>query len=577
MTAVVGNLDHIIIAACLFGILIIGILSGRFRKMTREKYLLAGRGLNWILLGAAFLSLALPGCTGKEGQPNILFIMSDDHTYQGIGAYDDPRYSDLDITPTIDRLAGEGMLFTNVFCTNSICTPSRATILTGQYNHINQVRDLYDPLPPERQYLPIELKKAGYETAVVGKWHLRESPESFDYYAVFPGQGKYHDPVLYASDSGDLKEIRFDSRLSREVRIKEYRGHSSDVVTDISLDWLKNKRNKDKPFFLMHQFKAPHDMFENAERYDELYENVDFPMPGTAYEARWGSVATRGHNDSLVRYIGASLGNRNDLRNMGKDIGIDQALPAEEYRKQAYNQYMKRYFRCVKGVDDNIQRILDYLEEEGILENTIIIYTSDQGLFLGEHDFIDKRWMYEESLRMPLLIRYPKMIQAASKNSWIINNTDLAPTILELAGAQTPLYMQGKSFVAALKGEEKPQGWRTAHYYRYWMHMAHKMNNPAHFGIRTDRYKLIFFYGTDFIKTGEEKNDGNRFRADTPVAWELYDLENDPYEKVNIYEQMKGGAEVKELKTMLLDIRNELGDTDEDFPHILYRIHSNWN
>lgn len=532
---------------------------------------------NNVFWGAAILFLLLHGCTGKKEQPNILFIMSDDHTCQGIGAYDDPRFRGLDITPTIDRLAEEGMLFYNVFCTNSICTPSRATILTGQYNHTNEVRDLYDPLPPEKQYLPIEMKKAGYQTAVVGKWHLRASPESFDYYNVFPGQGKYHDPQLYSRDSGELREVRFDSRLSRQVRVKKYKGHSSDVVTDITLDWLKNKRNKDQPFFLMHHFKAPHDLFENAERYNAYLENVDFPLPATGYEPQWGSVATRGHHDSLVHYIGASLGKRNHVRNMGKSLGISQNLPDDAYTRQTYNLYLQRYFRCVKGVDDNLQRIFDYLEETGLMDNTIIIYTGDQGFFLGEHDFIDKRWMYEESLRMPLLIRYPKMIQPGSTNNWIINNTDFAPTILAMAGVEKPSYMQGNSFVGALREEEKPGDWRKGHYYRYWMHMAHKMNNPAHFGIRTERYKLILFYGTDFVKTGEESNDGNRFRADTPVAWELYDLQNDPHETFNIYEKMKNSKEVQELKSLLMQVRNEIGDNDEDFPHIRKIVDANWN
>ena len=519
----------------------------------------------------------LASCNGKNDQPNILFIMSDDHTTQGIGAYEDPRFRELDITPSIDRLAEEGMLFTNVFCTNSICTPSRATILTGQYNHTNEVRDLYDPLPPERQYLSLELKKAGYQTAVVGKWHLRESPESFDYYNVLPGQGKYHNPVLYSRDSGEMKEVRFDSRLTRQVRVKEYQGHSSDVITDITLDWLENKRHKDEPFFLMHHFKAPHDMFEHAERYNDYLEDVDFPLPETGYEPQWGSVATRGQHDSLIHYIGASLGKRNQIRDMGKSLGIPQTLSDDEYAKQTYNLYMKRYFRCVKGIDDNMQRIFDYLEEAGLMDNTIIMYTGDQGFFLGEHDFIDKRWIYEESLRMPLLIRFPEMIKPGSKNDWIINNTDFAPTILELAGVPQPSYMQGSSFLDALKGDDKPDDWRKAHYYRYWMHMAHRLNNPAHFGIRTDRYKLIFFYGTDFIKTRDEKNDGNRFRADTPVAWELYDLQNDPNETVNMYAEMKGTEELQALKSMLQEVREEVEDTDEEFPHIKEIIESNWN
>lgn len=523
------------------------------------------------------LMLIFFGCSNQTEQPNILFIMSDDHSFQGIGAYNDPRFRGLDITPTIDRLANEGMLFDRVFNTNSICTPSRATIMTGQYNHTNEVRDLYDPLPPEKQYLSNEFNKAGYQTAVVGKWHLRESPESFDYYSVLPGQGSYHDPVLYSRDEGEIKEIRFDSRLTRKVRAKEYQGHSSDVITDITLDWLKNKRKKDEPFFLKYHFKAPHDLYENAERYNDYLEDVNFPMPQTGYERDWGSVATRGHNDSLIHYIGSSLGKRNEIRNMGTDLGIDQSLPSEEYKNEAYQLYMKRYLRCVKGIDDNLQRVFNYLEKEGLMDNTIIIYTGDQGFFLGEKDFIDKRWMYEESLRMPLIVRYPKMIEPGSKNDWIINNTDFAPTMLDLAGIQKPSYMQGRSFVKALKGDSKPGDWRKAHYYRYWMHMAHNHNNPAHFGIRTDRYKLIFFYGTDYIKTAEETNDGNRYRADTPVAWELYDLQKDPNETTNIYEAMKGSDKLQELKSLLAEARRELGDTDEDYPHIKEIVSKFWN
>lgn len=528
------------------------------------------------IISTAFLALALHSCNSIPEQPNILFIMSDDHTVQGIGAYGDPRFNGLDITPTIDRLAEEGMLFNNVFCTNSICTPSRATIITGQYNHTNEVRDLYDPLPPGKQYLPMELKKAGYQTAVIGKWHLRESPEAFDYYNVFPGQGKYYDPVLYSRDEGELTPVRFDSRLTREVRLKEYKGHSSDVVTDLALDWLKNKRNREEPFFLMYHFKAPHDMFENAKRYDSYLEDVEIPLPETGYEPGWGSVATRGHNDSLVHYIGASLGKRNHIRNMGRSLGISEELPEDEFVRETYDLYMKRYLRCVKGIDDNLKRVFAYLEEEGLMDNTLIVYTGDQGFFLGEHDFIDKRWMYEESLRMPLLIRYPEMVEAGSTNDWIINNADFAPTLLQLAGVEKPDYMQGNSFVEALQGEARPDDWRKGTYYRYWMHMAHKMNNPAHFGIRTDRYKLIFFYGTDFIKTGEAENDGNRFRADTPVAWELYDLVNDPHETVNIYEEMKGTEELASLKALLQEAREDLGDTDEDFPHIREIVDMYW-
>lgn len=265
------------------------------------------------------------------------------------------------------------------------------------------------------------------------------------------------------------------------------------------------------------------------------------------------------------------------MADMGRAMRVDRSLPDDQYWNQAYQRYLKRYLRCVKGVDDNIRRILDYLEKEGLLENTIIFYTGDQGMFLGEHDFIDKRWMYEEALRMPLIVRYPRAFEPGSRTAWLINNTDFAPTMLEMAGMDTPSYMQGRSFVQALRGETKPDDWRKAHYYRYWMHMAHNHNNPAHFGIRTEQYKLIFFYGTDYIKSDREDNDGNRFRGDTPVAWELYDLKNDFNETTNIYEQMKDSCIVKELKALLAETRHELGDTDDEYPHIKSIVEAHWN
>jgi len=233
---------------------------------------------------------------------------------------------------------------------------------------------------------------------------------------------------------------------------------------------------------------------------------------------------------------------------------------------------LKEYLRCVKGIDDNLGRIVKYLKTNNLLENTIVVYASDQGMLLGEHDYIDKRWMYEESIRMPLIVHYPKMIKANSRNNWLINNTDYAPTLLELAGIETPDYMQGNSFVDALRGKEEPEYWRKETYYRYWMHMAHGHNNPAHFGIRTKKYKLIFFYGVDYTDTHNnrkiEGKDGNRFWESTPAAWELYDLEKDPTEMVNQYSNPEYSKIVEELKQQLLETRAEIGDTDEQFPRI---------
>jgi len=406
--------------------------------------------------------------------------------------------------------------------------PSRATILTGQYSQTNCALDLGGRLEPERQYVPRLMKQAGYETAMIGKWHLKQEP-AFDYYCVLPGQGSYFNPILRESGGqwpkNEKRFARYDSC------------HSSDVITDLSLKWLKG-RDRSKPFFLMHHFKAPHDNFENAERYDWL-------------------EATQG--------MGTSIGRRNKRRNMGMHMFVDKSLPDEQYKRTAYQRYLKKYLRCVRGVDDNIGRLFEYLEGSGQMDNTVITYTSDQGMMLGEHDFIDKRWMYEESMRMPFLVRYPKMIKAGIRTDEIINNTDFAPTILELAGLETPETMQGRSFVPLLKGRT-PADWPTSTYYRYWMHMAHH-DNPAHFGVRTKEYKLIFFYGLNYKKGGPKP---------TPPGWELYDMKNDPHEMTNLYDDPRYANVVKELKAELVRLRKKYNETDERYPHIQEVIDEYW-
>jgi N-acetylglucosamine-6-sulfatase len=536
----------------------------------------------------SFLLIIFIGCSNEKEQPNILFIMSDDHCERAIGVYGS-RLAKLNPTPTLDKLANEGMVFNNVFCANSICTPSRATIMTGQYSHVNRVYDLYDGLPGEQHYLTKEMQKAGYNTAVIGKWHLRDAPRFVDYFAVIPGQGKYMNPVIHVSEGGKKRKIRYDSILEKEVEVIDTEGHSSDVLTDLSLDWLENKRDKAKPFFLLHHFKAPHDMFVYADRYAHYLENEIIPEPDNLYDQPgkdFGSIATRGENDELVHVIGSTISPQPDKRNLSRGyrskiqkLTGKEDLSKKEMTHYTYQLYLKEYLRCVKGIDDNLSRIVDYLKKNGMMENTIIIYTSDQGMMLGEHDFIDKRWMYEESIRMPLIVHYPKMIKAGSINEWLINNTDYAPTLLDLAGIHRPDYMQGFSFVDALKGEEEPETWRKATYYRYWMHMAHAHNNPAHFGIRTKKHKLIFFYGVDYTDTHNNKKiegkDGNRFWESTPAAWELYDLEQDPAEMVNQYSNPEYSDVVKDLKQQLLETREETGDTDLQFPRIKAILESN--
>lgn len=518
----------------------------------------------------------------KPTKPNILYIMSDDHTSQAIGAYG-KRLARLDPTPTIDRIAEEGILLENAFCTNSICTPSRASIMTGQFGQVNGVVDLNGRLAPENQYLPIEIKKQGYETAMVGKWHLKHAPEAFDYYNVLPGQGDYYNPTLYSREGGEKKEIRFEEDMVREVNATKYEGHSSDVITDISLDWLKNKRDKSKPFFLMHHFKAPHDFFEFAPRYKEYLEDVEIPEPSNMwYNGNNGSIATRGENNELMDTIGSSIGHRNVIRNMGMHMEIDPNIPDPEYKKLAYQEYLKRYLRCVKGVDDNVKRIFDYLEAEGLMDNTIIIYTGDQGFMLGEHDYIDKRWMYEESQRMPFLVRYPKSIKAGSRSDAMINNTDFAPTMIEMAGGQVPDYMQGSSFKSILETGKEPEGWKQDTYYRYWMHMAHKHNNPAHFGVRTKDYKLIFYYGRDYkVRDNSARawahNPASMSDFITPVAWEFYDLKKDPEEMDNRYGDPKYATIIAGLKDRLKTLRDEVKEDDSKYPEIQKVIDENWN
>lgn len=530
---------------------------------------------------AALGSAALPRVAKPRGKkPNILYIMADDHTTQAIGAYGS-RLAILNPTPNIDRLAHEGMLFENVFCTNSICTPSRANIMTGQYSQTNGVLDLDGNLPPEKQYLAIEMKKLGYETAMIGKWHLKHGPEAFDYYNVLPGQGNYFDPILYSREGQEEREIKFAEGIVRKVKVTQYRGHSTDVITNIGMEWLEQKRDKSRPFFMMLHYKAPHDFFEFAPRYADYLEDTYIPEPASMYyNGNNGSVATRGEFDSLIHEIGSSIGHRNYIRNMGMHMEINPNIPDPEYTHLAYQEYLKRYLRCVKGVDDNVKRVFDFLEKEGIMDDTVIMYTGDQGFMLGEHDYIDKRWMYEESMRMPFLVRWPKRVQAGSRNDALINNTDFAPTIINIAGGDVPSYMQGKSFKPILETGVEPANWRKATYYRYWMHMAHRHANPAHFGIRTKEYKLIFFYGRYYKEPGPRDNvegTGNRYGFETPVGWEFYDLKKDPHEMNNVYHDPKYAQVIAELKDQLKQIRKELNETDDKFPRLKKLIEENWD
>jgi arylsulfatase A-like enzyme len=503
--------------------------------MYQKVVLVSVMALTGICLSSAFAARVL-------NKPNILFIMSDDHTTQAVGAYGS-RLARLNPSPTIDALAREGMLFENAICTNSICTPSRACIMTGQYSHVNGCITLNERLEHDRQYLALEMARAGYQTAIVGKWHLKERPSAFDYYKVLPGQGKYFDPVFFETDKAG------------QVQMK---GHSTDCITDSALDWFCNKRSADRPFFLKLHFKAPHDFFEFAPRYQAYLEDVEIPEPASLYHNRkHGSLATRGQQDSLLPYIGTSIGPRNLRRNYTKlkRWGCPPELSEDEAKSFCYQEYLKWYLRCVKGVDDNLKRVFDYMKAEGIFDNTVIIYTGDQGMWLGEHDYQDKRWGYEESLKMPFIVRYPKTIKAGARTDALVENVDYPVTMLDFAGVKRPDYMQGHSFRQILETAQEPRAWRKEAYYQYWMHMAHH-DNPGHFALRSKQYKLIFFYG----RRANAK--GGRAAMVTPPGWELYDLHKDPEELNNVYDHPGYAQTVTGLKQRLKALRQRIGVDD---------------
>ena len=453
------------------------------------------------------LSLAAHA-SAAEKRPNILYIMSDDHAAHAIGAYG----SKLNKTPNLDRLAREGMLFKNCFVTNSICTPSRATILTGKYSHINGV-PVFNRFDGSQPTLAKYLQKAGYHTGMIGKWHLGSAPTGFDVSRILPGQGAYDNPVF----------------IEAGKRVK-HTGYCTDLITDFTIEFLE-KRPKDKPFFIMCHHKAPHRPWQPDEKHRKKWENVQVPEP----ESFNDDYATRSPAAKE-----ATMRIDRDLTPTDLKVKPPAGLTGQALKKWQYQRYMRDYLACVESVDDNVGRLLDYLKKNGLAEDTIVVYTSDQGFFLGDHNWYDKRFMYEESLRMPLLVRWPHKVKAGSVNDGMVLNVDFAPTLLDAAGLAVPADMQGRSFLPLLEGK-RPKDWRTSMYYRYY-HYPQDHRVQPHLGVRTERYKLIHFNKID--------------------QWELFDLQKDPRELKNVYADPGYAETVKALKAELYRLKKELKDDD---------------
>ncbi|MBJ7556606.1 sulfatase [Marinomonas spartinae] len=496
-------------------------------------------------------------------QPNILFIMADDHASKAISCYG----HGLNKTPNIDRIGQEGMRFNHCYVTNSICTPSRASILCGNYNHVNGVMTLASKINKHIPNVAKHLQTGGYQTAMIGKWHLGEGedhePSGFDFWSVLPGQGEYFDPEFI--------------EMGKEVHES---GYATDIITDKSIDWLR-ETSTDKPFFLMCHHKAPHRSWEPHPKYRDIYTD-DIKVPDTFtddYKNRAKAAkAAKMRVDGDITYFdlglvqpegGAEVGEASFIGSKDRKIPTPKDLSHfklidkdtgevftfnthEALAHFKYQRYIKRYVRTIASIDESVGRLLDYLDETGQADNTIVIYTSDQGFFLGEHGWFDKRFMYEESFQMPFLIRYPNGIKAGSVCNDIISNVDFAPTFLDYANITVPSYMQGTSARPLLEGNT-PRNWQTVAYHRYWMHSDEHHNAYAHYGIRNKRYKLIFWYNEGFDLPGTQPGGEEK-------EWELFDCEEDPLELFNCYSKPEYKEVVRELTIALDQKMAEIGD-----------------
>ena len=555
----------------------------------------------------SLLSFAALSCVAATAQaqqkaaaatqrPNIVYIMCDDHAFQCISVYGGP-ISKLAPTPNIDRIAERGMRFDRAFVENSLSTPSRACLMTGLYSNQNGQRQLGEGIDTTRTFFTEQLQQAGYQTAVVGKWHMGCDPKGFDYYHIYNDQGQYYNPQYRGTDT-DGKYI-----------VEE--GYSTDLTTDHALSFIEH-RDTNKPFCLLLHHKAPHRNWLANTKYFGMYDNVTFPMPETFYddyETRGSAVRTQkmsvtkdmrweqdfkvpemldtANADSWDSYL--SLMNEVNRMNPEQRIAwgkyyfprnrrlLEARMTGKELDEWKYQNYIRDYMSVIKSVDESVGRVLDYLDSHGLTDNTIIVYTSDQGFYMGEHGWFDKRFMYEESLRTPLLIAYPGHIQPGTVCNKLVQNIDYAPTFLDLAGISKPKELPGRSLTPLFKAGDKVKGWRNSIYYHYYDYPTYHMVRK-HDGVRTDRYKLIHFYGAgglDAVKENKyQRQPGTREHGcmtyltslgyfepkDSAVNYnELYDLQADPHELNNLYGKPGYEKITKQLQKQLTDYRKSIG------------------
>ena len=479
------------------------------------------------------LLCALRSAEAADERPNILFIMSDDHAYQAMSCYG----SRVNETPNLDRIAQEGMRFDRCFVTNSICGPARAVILTGKYSHLNGFVRNGNRFNGAQQNVAKLLQQAGYQTAVIGKWHLGSDPTGFDDWHILVGQGPYYNPPMKTPGG-----------------IVQHTGYTTDVITDETLGWLQEKRDESQPFFLVYQHKAPHRNWQPGPKYLNKYDNIQIPEPATLFDDYAGrGSAAKSQEMTIARHL-----NPHDLKLTDQRASFTEeqlaawqqaygeknktfesaGLEGDALTRWKYQRFVKDYLRCIDSVDENVGRVLDYLDESGLAENTIVIYTSDQGWYLGEHGWYDKRWMYEESFRTPLIVRWPGKVAAGTSTDKMVMNLDFAETFLDIAGAEVPKDMQGHSLVPILREEQTPEWRRSVYYHYYEFPGPHAVQK--HYGVRTERYKLIRFYEID--------------------EWELFDLEKDPHELRSVYAHPAYAKIATDLKQELERLRDQYQD-----------------